>query len=172
METGLNACERESLAEMERLGILPDLSHVNPATKDEIIQRTKRPIIASHIGVKSVFDMAWNITDEQIEAVAAKEGVLGIACLPFFLNMPATVMDFVDHVEYVQNLVGIDYVGIGADFIDYEPSYAHIEFTRDLEDTTKVQNITRALVARGFTRKEIAQVLGENFLRVISEGCG
>ena len=58
------------------------------------------------------------------------------------------------------------------DFIDYEPSYAHIEFTKDLEDTTKVRNITRALVARGFTRKEIAQVLGENFLRVISEVCG
>lgn len=169
---GLNACEREALTEMENLGMLLDLSHVNPTTKNEILQRARGPVIASHIGVKSVYDMAWNLTDRQIEAVAAKEGVLGIACLPFFLKKQATVNDFVDHVEHVQKLVGIDYVGVGADFIDYEPSYANIEFTKDLEDTTKVYNITRTMVVRGFTRLEIIKVLGENWLRVISEVCG
>lgn len=169
---GLNICEREALTEMENLGMLPDISHVNPTTKNEILHRTKGPVIASHIGVKSVYDMAWNLTDRQIEAVAAKEGVIGIACLPFFLKKQATVNDFVDHVEYVQKLVGIDYVGIGADFIDYEPGYANIEFTKDLEDTTKVYNVTRAMVGRGFTRQEIIKVLGENFLQVISKVCG
>ena len=87
------------------------------------------------------------------------------------------------HIEYIVDLVGIDYVGLGPDFYDYmmddtttgtwlkDMDYSSLEFAKGLEDTTKVYNITRAMVARGFTQKEIKKVLGENCLRVIAEVC-
>jgi len=183
---GLSTFGMEVLQEMNQLGMLPDIAHISHAGKDEIIRDSEGPVIASHLGVKSVCDTPPNLSDQQIEALAAKGGVVGLIFFsPTLAKGRATLDDVMKHIEYIVDLVGIDYVGLGPDFYDYmmddtlttgtwlkDMDYSSLDFAEDLDDTTKVYNITRAMVARGFTQKEIKQVLGENCLRVIAEVCG
>lgn len=130
--------------------------------------------------------MPANLSDQQIEMLVSKGGVIGIIFFsPALSKDHATINDVVDHIEYITDLVGIDYVCLGPDFYDYmavdtlstgkwlkDMDYSSIEFAEGVEDTTKMYNITKALVAKGFTQKEIKKVLGENCLRVIEEVCG
>jgi membrane dipeptidase len=119
--------------------------------------------------------------------VADKGGVIGINAFPGFVARPkSTIHDYLDHLDYVVKLVGEDHVGLGPDFLDWEKEsvipYAEdlirnhpevfgntVDFPEGLKDPTDCPNITRGLVARGYTDEAIEKILGGNFLRVFGE---
>ena len=85
-----------------------------------MIETTKDPVIISHANARSICDHTRNLSDEQIKALAEKKGVIGITFYPEFLSKKkTTINDVIKHIEYISNLVGVDYIGLGPDFIDY-----------------------------------------------------
>jgi len=118
-------------------------------------------VIASHSAVRSVLDHPRNLSDSMLEALAANGGVLQMCFVGPYLSpvFPATVSDFVDHIDYAVDLVGIDHVGIGSDF-DGGGGLL------DCRDASQIKNITRELFNRGYSQDDIRQIWGGNLLRV------
>ena len=118
-DTGLTAFGRQLIREMNRLGIILDLSHVGRTTSMDAIAYTEKPCVFSHSNAASLFETPRNITDDQIRAVAATNGLVGITpYAPFFCSpgeRQPGITDVIDHVEYVAGLVGIDHVALATD---------------------------------------------------------
>jgi len=112
---------------------------------------------------------------------ASTQGLVGVVFYPPFVQKESpTIEHILDHVEYMRDLVGIDHVGIGPDFVDYAPELilgdvatkglsVSAQFPKDAENVTKMPNITKGLLARGYKEEEIKKILGGNFLRVLRE---
>jgi len=170
---GLSGFGRKVLEEMNRIGIVVDLSHTSYTTSMEAMELSKDPVIFSHSNVKSLADVhsssspkRRNLADDQIKALAEKDGVMGIGAPSFLVKNnweknPPTVKDFVDHIEYVIKLVGADHVGIGLDYTEGrgQPNFA-------INSVTDIVDITADLLQRGYSKAEVKKVMGENFLRV------
>jgi membrane dipeptidase len=154
----------KALREMERLGMILDVSHISDSCYWDIADLKKGPFIASHSNCRDVCDHQRNLTDDMIRALADHGGVMGMNFAPSFVDKDkATVQRVVDHVDHIVNLIGPDHVGLGSDFdgIGSTPI--------GLEDVTKMPNITRELVKREYTDDDIRKILGGNFLRVFKE---
>jgi len=182
---GLSDLGFEAVKEMNALGILIDLSHCGIATSMETIEASKDPVVFSHSNVRSIVDNPRNKTDEQIKALAEKGGVMGVLFSSSFLStkLPEkqTLGDLLNHIDYIVNLVGADHIGLGSDFsegrdlshmrkiVDREGKkiwpWAGIK-PKDIDTVSKLPNITKGLVARGYSDQEIKKILGGNFLRV------
>jgi len=177
---GLSLWGREVIIEMNRLGMIVDVAHVAKRSVLDVLEISRDPVIVSHACCRSLCDHPRNLDDETIEAIARKDGVIGLAFVPSFVDKKEPGLDrFVDHIDHIVDLVGIDHVGLGPDYIDYLPDrklaqlskkpYSadyHEKTLKGLEDVTKIPNITRAMIKRGYTDEEIEKVLGLNFLRV------
>ncbi len=159
---GLSAFGEEVIKEMNRLGIIVDISHTSEKTSFDAIKLSKYPVIASHSSVKALCNHSRNLSDDLIEAIAAKGGVVQICLYKGFLKTGGTprVKDVVDHIDHVVKLVGVDYVGIGSDF-DGGGGFA------GLRDVTEIIQITLELLRRGYDEAAIAKIWGGNFLRVM-----
>ena len=117
--SGLTSFGRELVQECERLGIILDLAHINPAGFEEICALTTKPLIVSHTNARHFYDIERNISDDQIRMIGARGGVIGInAILVSAKEEEATLDRYVDHIEHVANLIGIDGVAIGFDFCE------------------------------------------------------
>jgi membrane dipeptidase len=175
-----------ALAELERLGIIMDVSHLSMAGTDHVLELATRPVIASHSSARALCDHHRNLYDEQLKAIAATGGVVGVVFFPGFVDPSNPVVDrIVDHISHVADVAGIDHVGMGPDFIgEYvealypnEPGLtiegldatARIE---GLETSGDLPLITEAMLDRGFASSDIQKVLGGNFLRVFRELMG
>jgi membrane dipeptidase len=188
---GLTQFGKSVVEEIDKLHMLLDLVHLSERSFYDALERTTSTPIISHTGCSAIcpFDsgkVPWrNITDKQIQALADKGGVLGIAFLKPFVTSAATsvIDDVVKHLEHVIDLVGIDHVGIGSDYVDYgraeDQAFLGELFplgqevcVEDLENITKVPNFTAALLKKGYSEGEISKILGENFLRVIKKTIG
>ena len=162
---GLTDFGWEVIAEMNRLGMIVDVSHMHVDTFWEAVAATKAPIIASHSSVYSLVPHMRNLKDDQIIALANTGGVVQIAFAVSFLANPgetATIAKLVDHIEYVINLVGIDHVGLGSDFDG-------TTVPADLQNAAGLPKITEELVSRGYSKPEIDKILGGNALRVLGQ---
>lgn len=159
---GLSLFGREVVAALNRRGVMVDLSHASEKTFWDALECSKAPIICSHSSVWTLCQHRRNLKDEQIRALAAKGGVMGICLYGGFLSddHEATIKDVVAHINYVRDLVGVDYVGIGSDF-DGGGGVA------GCNSTSELFNLTRALLAEGYTAEDVSKVLGGNFLRVM-----
>ena len=178
---GLTEFGQALIHEMNRLGMLIDTSHINSRGLEEAIEASEKPIYMSHTAAKALVDHPRNITDEQAEAIAEKGGVIGVCFLPQFVaKKDATVEHVLDHIDHFVDLVGSEHVGLGPDFIDYCLEIMRValrgkaydsgeifNYPKDLEDTTKLQNITRGMVARGYSDEDIENVLGRSMLRLM-----
>jgi membrane dipeptidase len=154
----------KALQEMERLGIVLDVSHISDSCYWDIAELKKSPFIASHSNCRDLCDHQRNLTDEMIEALADHSGVMGMNFAPAFVDKEeATVQRVVDHIDHIVDLVGPDHVGLGSDFdgIGSTPI--------GLEDATKMPNITQELVMREYSEEDIMKILGGNHLRVFKE---
>ena len=150
---------------MEKLGIIFDVSHLSAASFWDAIEITEKPIIASHSNCYSLQKHPRNLTNKQIEAIAEKDGVIGLNFWTNLLKMKKkNVQGLVDNVDYIKKLVGINYVGIGSDFDGIEDMVP-----QGLEDVTKLENLTKELANRNYTKKEIKKFLGLNYLRVFKK---
>jgi membrane dipeptidase len=181
--SGLTTFGRELIGECERLGIMIDLAHINPASFEEICALTKKPLIVSHTNARKFYDIERNISDEQIKMIGARGGVIGInAILVSPKKDEATLDRYVDHIEYVGNLIGIDGVGIGFDFCEFlwrqlpdaerEELQAKLttpHFLPDLGNHGHAHNLTRKLIERGFSDGKIEKILRGNWLRVLRQ---
>ncbi|MBI3978144.1 MAG: membrane dipeptidase [Chloroflexi bacterium] len=118
---GLSFFGADVVKEMNRLGIIPDVSHCGDATIRDVLKVSSSAVICTHSNVRAIADTTRNRTDEQIRGIAASGGVIGITPLPRMINndpRAATLDGMLDHIEHIVHLVGADYVGIGTDFTD------------------------------------------------------
>lgn len=161
---GLTNLGEKVIEEMNKLGILVDVSHLAEETFWDVIRISTSPIIASHSGVYNLKNHQRNLKDEQLKAIKEKGGVVGVVLFPNFLSVKKEVYikDLVDHIDYIVNLIGIDYVGIGSDFDG-------ASMPIDLKDSSQMYKITDELIERGYDDEDIEKILGKNMLRVLEE---
>ncbi len=146
--------------EMNRLGVLVDVSHISERGFWDVIEITDRPIIASHSNCATLCDHPRNLTDEQIRALARNGGTMGVTFVPSFVDASNPTFErLLDHITHAVEVAGAAHVGIGSDF-DGGGTL--------IEDATAYPAITEGLVRRGFGEQEIRGILGENHLRVLS----
>jgi membrane dipeptidase len=180
--SGLSNFGRTLVKEMNRLGILIDVSHLSKAGVRDVLELSEQPIIASHSNARSLCDHQRNLEDSQIYSIAEKDGIIGVV---FHGNFVAAqnpnIFHVLDHLDYIARLVGIDHVGIGPDYCEAQDMVISsrrtvrpdlpldatcIPYAEGVEDVTKLPNFTRGLISRGYSDTEIQGVLGENFLRL------
>ena len=179
---GLTEFGEEVVSECNKLGILVDVSHITDQGFFDALTVSKDPIIASHSNCRVFCSSMRNLTDEMIKALVEKGGVIGVNYVPFFLAdinygklmsgdpiekkkaEDCTVETVVNHIDHMVEVIGnVNHIGLGSDF-DGVPAIA-----KGLEDASKLPNLTMALVARGYSDKEIGKILGGNFLRIIKK---
>lgn len=180
-KTGLTSFGRELVLECERLGILLDLAHINPAGFEEIFGLTSNPLIVSHTNARKFYDIERNISDEQIRMIGARGGVIGVnAILVSGKEEDSTLDRYVDHIEHIIGLIGIDGVALGFDFCEFlfrqMPAQERDEmqsklttphFLPDLTNHSHARNLTVKLIERGFSDDQITKVLRGNWLRIL-----
>jgi membrane dipeptidase len=164
-DMGLSEFGIEVVKEMNRIGMIIDLSHASEITFWDALRHSVMPVICSHSNAKGVCNHKRNLSDEQIKEVAKKEGVIGINFNPDFLNDSgyASIDDIIKLIEYISSLVGTEHIGIGSDFdgIDKAP-----QGCSSLECLSEVLN---RLARMNYTEKQIKDISGENFLRLIKK---
>lgn len=162
---GLTAFGRAVVREMNRLGMVVDVSHLAEPGFWDVLEISEHPVIASHSNARAVCDHVRNLTDEQIRALASRGGVMGMNFCPDFLRPggDATMDDVLRHIDHIVDLVGPEHVGLGSDYdgIDDTP--------RGLEDVSRLPRLTEALLARGYNEESVQAILGGNFLRVFQQ---
>lgn len=161
---GLTSFGKAVIEEMNNLGMVIDVSHIAERGFWDIIDISKKPIIASHSCCRSLYDHPRNLTDKQLKALGNNNGVVGINFYPGFLGKEnVTIQDVLNHIEYAVEMAGLNHVGIGSDYdgIDCVP--------KGLEDVSKMPSIFEGLIKRGWKDEDAKKVLGGNFIRVLQE---
>ena len=161
---GLSPFGKEVVQEMNRLGIMIDVSHVSEKAFYDVLQLSRVPVIASHSSVRSLANHRRNLNDAQIKALAAAGGVMQICMYKPFINQKreqASLSDVIRHIRYVVDLVGIDHVGIGSDF-DGDGEVIGCRAANEL-----IQ-ITMRLLDAGFDDESIRKIWGGNLMRVMN----
>jgi membrane dipeptidase len=157
---GLTEFGRAVVRESNRLGIIIDLAHANPETIRDVLAASTRPVIFSHTGALALHQGDRDLGDDEIRAIAAKGGVIGI--WPNGEEVP-TVEDMVRHITYVRDLVGIDHVGIGSDLRGMS------SYSEGFGEDAHFEAIEAALHEAGYSEEDVARVMGDNFVRVWTE---
>lgn len=161
---GLSPFGREVVREMNRVGMLVDLSHAAETTFYDTLALSEQPVVCSHSSCRALCDHPRNLTDEQMRALAAKGGVIQVTMYGGFLRKEgeATLKDFMRHLLHAINVAGIDHVGIGTDF-DGDGKII------GCADASQLHNVTRELLRRGFPLCDIEKIWGGNWLRVLRQ---
>jgi membrane dipeptidase len=160
---GLTDFGKEVIREMNRLGMMVDISHVADKTFWDALEVSSAPIFASHSSCRALANVPRNMTDEMIQALAKKGGVVDINFSCGFLSSSesATLEDVVNHIDHVVKIAGIDAVGLGSDFDGIRCA------PKSLDDVSKFPNLTRALLEKGYSQADIRKIYGGNVLRVM-----
>lgn len=189
---GLSDFGREIMAEMNRVGVMCDLSHVGSKTSEEVIRESKKPVCYSHCLPSGLKDHPRNKSDEELKFIADHGGFVGVTMFTPFLKkgIDATVDDYVEAIAYVFDLVGEDQIGIGTDFtqgheqpffewLTHDKGYARrltnfgtIINPEGFRTMGEFPNLTAALDRYGFTETQIRKIMGENWLRVLGDVWG
>jgi membrane dipeptidase len=205
---GLSDFGRKVVREMNRLGMIIDVSHISDKSFYDVIKLSSAPVIASHSCARALCDSPRNLNDKMLKALAENGGVIQVCFMTSYIKKItpdpkrqnaltalrkkfknfeslskeeqemarkewyrinekypgklATVKDFVDHIDHIVKLIGIDYVGIGTDF---DGGGA----LKDCFDVSQMPNVTYELVKRGYTEQEIKKIWGGNFMRVFNQ---
>jgi membrane dipeptidase len=177
---GLTDFGKQVVRACEELGIMIDLAHLNPAGVDDVLALATRPVIISHTNPRVFYDIERNSSDEHIHAVGERGGVIGLNAVLVSPREEDSHLDrYVDHIEHVARLAGIDSVGIGFDFFehiyrqwtaqaraDLETRLTKPHFLPDLHTHAHARNLTRKLIERGFGDGDIEKILYGNWMRV------
>lgn len=162
---GLSAFGKDVVKEMNRLGILIDISHAGEKTIADVLKESAYPIVASHSSARALCNHTRNLTNDQIRAIASKGGVIQVCMYKGFINSnaeKASLTDVIEHIEHIIRLVGVDHVGIGSDF-DGDGEVIGCKAANELI------NITTKLLEKGYSEKDIEKIWGGNFLRVLNQ---
>ena len=169
IEFGLTPFGIELVREMERLGIIVDVSHLSDAGFYDVLKYSKKPFVASHSNARTVTNVVRNLTDDMIKKLADKGGVTGINfCSDFVKPTPhigstfTYVEDLVKHIKHIKNVGGIDVLALGTDFDG-------IKSTLEIEDASKIQLLEQGLLKNGFTYDEVEKIFYKNIMRLYKE---
>jgi membrane dipeptidase len=178
-DTGLTDFGRQLIPEMNRLGMVIDTSHSSHRTRMEAFALSNQPVIHSHAGVDAITPRPQNLTDEELKALAWTGGVMGLHFVSKLVNVrgpdagQASIDDLCAHIEHVRRVASIETVALGPDWADYSPRFEQtvqlfgFSMVRDLESIDKLPNLTRALLARGYSESDVEAIMGGNLLRVL-----
>jgi membrane dipeptidase len=191
---GLTQFGRQVVRRMNKLGMTVDVAHCGDQTSVDVIDYSQQPIFISHIGARALWNSSRMAPDWVLKACAEKGGVIGVEAAPhttLTLNHPQhSIESYMEHLEYIANLVGIDHVAFGPDTLfgdhvglhhvfaeqladspaDDVPRYDEVEYVQGLENPSEsFPNIVRWLVGHGYSDGEIAKVVGLNVLRVLRQ---
>lgn len=160
---GVSEFGAEVIREMNRCGVMVDLSHASEKSFYDALDISSVPIVCSHSNCKALCDVPRNLTDDQMRALAAEDGVMQITLYHGFLRndeREATILDAISHLEHAAHVMGIEHVGIGTDF-DGDGGI------RGFADSSEAINFTLNLLRRHFSEEDIARIWGGNWLRVM-----
>src|SRR6185436_8901953 len=173
---GLTTFGKDVVRELNRLGVMVDISHVADKTFWDALETSKAPLVASHSSMRAISGHARNMTDDMVRALGAKGGVVMINYSVGFLsneryeaqrrNVPEAELPrvswekIVDHIDHAVKLVGATHVGLGSDFDG-------TTVPDGMEDVSKLPKITAALLAKGYSEQDVKNILGENILRLL-----
>ncbi len=166
---GLTETGRMFVEEMERLGMIPDVSHLSDAGFYDVASCSKKPFVASHSNARAVCPCVRNMTDDMIRTLAEKGGVMGLnfysgflVQLPEGVHNPGTIDDVVKHAKHIVNVGGIEVLGIGSDFDG-------IETHEELVDVKGLEKLYDRMLKAGFTSSQVDKIFAGNVLRVYRE---
>jgi len=189
-DVGLSQFGVDLVKELNRLGMVIDLSHVGYRTTMEAIEVSEKPVWFSHANPMALREHCRNKTDEQVKALTVKGGVVGVNIFPPFLKRgyDSTLEDVLDTIEYWVKIAGIDHVSIGLDFTENQsaewfewlmagkrkgstvyPLQLPLKLPQGIERADQFPNITKGLVDRGHAEKDIQKILGLNVLRLFEQ---
>lgn len=156
--------------EMNRLGMIVDIAHLAPQGVQDVFALCEGPVVASHANARALCDIPRNLSDAQLEQIAAHGGVVGVVFVPKFITQgegPATLDMLLDHIDHIVRIAGIDHVGLGSDWDGFfsDPPVG-------LQDVSQTPNLTAGLLARGYSPQDVQKILGGNWLRVIRQVIG
>jgi membrane dipeptidase len=182
-DSGLSKFGRELVREMNRIGMIVDVSHMGQTGFWDTIETSRCPIIASHSNARRLCDHPRNLYDDQLTALAKKGGLVGVCfCAPYIRKENATIHEVLDHIDHMAELIGTAHIALGPDWVDYaektvidcmEPgSYlakgtSITTFAQGLENAAQLPNLTIGLMDRGYSEDEIRGILGMNFIRFL-----
>ncbi|MFT7453476.1 MAG: membrane dipeptidase [Saprospiraceae bacterium] len=189
---GLSGFGREIVAEMNRVGIMCDLSHVGPKTSIEVIEASTKPVCYSHCLPLGLKEHPRNKSDEELKFIADRNGFIGITMFAPFLKkgIDSTVDDYVEAIDYVIDLVGEDCVGIGTDFtqghdqtffdmLTHDKGYARrltnfgkIVNPLGIRTLGEFPNLTATMLKHDWSEQKIRKVMGENWINVLKDVWG
>ena len=184
---GLTRLGRAAVREMDRLGIVVDVSHASDQTTWDILEAASGPVIASHSNARALLDHPRNLTDAMIRAIAASGGVIGaVAVAGYIAEREATIAGWADHIDYLVEKAGVDHVAIGGDFYDdiQTMGASHdipawgpggglgalaVPGMRSWED---LPGLTAEMIRRGYPESDLRKILRQNALRVFADVLG
>ena len=166
LHDGLSDLGKEVVGLLNYYGLMIDISHPSKKAIKEMIELSKAPVVASHSSARALRDHPRNLDDEQLELIKNNGGVIQTTALGSFLtdrkDPPPNMSDFMDHIDYMVQKIGIDHVGISSDF---DGGGGIVGWN----DASETMNVTDALRERGYSDSEIAKLWGGNLLRVLDE---
>jgi len=194
---GLSDFGKKLIQEMNRVGMVVDLSHTGHRTTMEAIEVSDSPCVFSHSNCNPIFKSNRNIKDDQIKAVTANGGVIGVTAFPPVVSQKAqsTMDQVIAHFDHIANLVGVDHIGFGSDYFQGQHPYATVEqanqsysssvnsgrwkpetyppppyiYPEGIETPDKLPNLTLSLLEHEYSPEEVTKILGSNFMRVYKE---
>lgn len=195
-DSGVTRFGRQAIKEMNRVGMIVDMSHSGERSTLDAIEISERPIVISHANPLSFHKAKRNKSDTVLKALGASGGLLGFSLYPFHLKngSDCTLDDFCDMVESTAELMGIDHIGIGTDLCQAQPlsvlewmrngrwsktmdygegSQSNANWPRPLSwfnDSRDFPKLTQGLLQRGFSHADVAKIMGQNWLRLLDEG--
>ena len=197
VQFGLSRFGVEVVGALNQANMLVDTGHCSSPTLIAAVEVSEKPVACTHSGLRSMVDQPRSHTDEAVKLLADNGGVFGVISTPGALNgkVRCTVHDYLDNIEYAINLAGVEHVGVGADFVIASsidqildgPDWSQAEREmvgvsvevwpwsdghEGMENSSGYPNLTRGLVARGYSDEDVAKIMGGNWLRLIEETIG
>lgn len=194
-DAGVSNFGAKIIRRMNELGMIVDTAHSGRQTTLDCCSLSESPVVASHSSAGELYDVDRAKSDEELDAIAATGGIIGVVAVPFFLapGEDVTIEAMLDHIDYIAQRVGWEHVAIGTDWplqspkevldrvlepmvfdMGFRPEH-NIDAVKNLvgfDDYRDFPNITRGLVKRGYSDEQISGILGNNFLRVFEAVCG